>query len=691
MSAAPLIQSTRPLEITTPLGADVVGLRSIRVQEQLSGGFTIEAELSSLDPSIKFDDIVGHPVTVRLDLPNKEKRFWHGYVARFYMVGESGHVFHYRAVIVHWLWALTRSADCRIFQKLAVPDIAQQVFRDCGEKDFKVRLSGTYPQLEYCVQYRETHFNFVSRLLEQEGIAYYYTHDAAAGTLVLADEKAAYDPAPGYDKIRYVPVGGDEKQQEAIKTWIIENEVQPTEYGLTDYNPLKPKEAMLRVERAARDYGLNNKQIFDYPGGFAEATDSERLSHLRLDELQVASELARAQTTCLGLGAGNLFTLEDHPRPEQNRQYLITALNLYFDAGEFSSREKAETRTACDFTAVPASYAFRPPRVTPKPVVHGPQPAVVVGPSGEEIHTDEHGRVKVHFFWDRYNKNDENASCWLRVAQGWAGKRWGSLFLPRIGQEVLVDFLEGDPDRPLVTGSMYNADMVPPYPLPAQKTISTLKSDSTKGGKGFNEIRFEDKKGDEQIYIHGEKNMDIRIKNDVFETVENNRHLTVKKDLLEHVENNRDEIVDADHKEAIGKDRHLSVAGKEAKAVEGSLSLSVKGDVIEVFKANHSEQVTTDYYLKGDNIVIEGMTNVTIKVGQSSIAIAADGIAIKTDQLVKIESGTTADLKSGTALTLDAGTALAAKGGATAEVKSPATTVKSDANLTLKGGMVMIN
>src|SRR5208283_1667547 len=222
--------------------------------------------------------------------------------------------------------------------------------------------------------------------------------------------------------IRYVPAGGEDKQQEVIKTWIIENEVQPTEYGLTDYNPLKPKEVMLRVERAGRDYGLNNKQVFDYPGGFDQVADSERLSRIRLDELQAVSELARAQTTCLGLGAGNLFTLEDHPRAEQNRQYLVTALNLHFDAGEFASKENTAAQFACDFTALPASYAFRPPRLAPKPVVHGLQPAVVVGPAGEEIHTDEHARIKVHFFWDRQGKYDENASCWVRVAQSWAGK-----------------------------------------------------------------------------------------------------------------------------------------------------------------------------------------------------------------------------------------------------------------------------
>jgi type VI secretion system secreted protein VgrG len=316
-------------------------------------------------------------------------------------------------------------------------------------------------------------------------------------------------------------------------------------------------------------------------------------------------------------------------------------------------------------------------------VIQGPQTAFVVGTAGEEIDTDEFGRVKVQFHWDRYGKVDENSSCWVRVSQPWAGKGWGAINIPRIGQEVVVEFLEGDPDRPIITGRVYNASAKVPYELPANKTISSLKSNTSKGGGGFNEIRFEDKKGEEQVFIHAEKNVDTRVKNDAFEWIGNNRHLVVKKDQVEHVENNRSEIVDADHTEEIGKDRHLKVVGKEAKAVDESLSLTVKGDVIEVFKANHSEQTTADYYLKADNVVIEALTNLTLKVGSSSIAIEAGGIGIKTSGEIKIESTGTTDIKATAPLTVESS--------ATAEMKSPATTVKGDGMLTLKGGVVMIN
>jgi type VI secretion system secreted protein VgrG len=289
------------------------------------------------------------------------------------------------------------------------------------------------------------------------------------------------------------------------------------------------------------------------------------------------------------------------------------------------------------FSCIPFDVPFRPQRNTRRPVVEGVQTAIVVGPKGQEIYTDEHGRVKVQFHWDREGKRDENSSCWIRVSQNWAGTGWGAMIIPRIGHEVIVDFEEGDPDRPLITGRVYHGVNKPPYKLPDEKTKSTVKTNSSEGGEGFNEIRFEDKKGEEQIFIHSEKNFDLRIKNDSFETVSNNRHLHVEKDKFEQVDNNRSETVDADHKEQIGKDRHLDVKGKEAKQVGGSLSLTVKGDVIEAFKANHSEQTGKDYYLKAQNIVIDGMTNITLSVGSSYIAIESGSIEIKTGGQIKID------------------------------------------------------
>ncbi len=692
-------QDHRWLAINTPLGADVLAVRSIALQEQMSRLFQIEAELRSEDGKVDFDKVIGHNVTIRLHLAQKATRYFNGYVSRFVQVANEGDFASYRATIVPWLWFLTRTSDCRIFQQKSIPDIIEDVFKGHGFNDYKLKLSGTYGKREYCVQYRETDFNFVSRLMEQEGIYYYFAHENGKHTLVLADSTSAHSAFPDYGEITFNPIQKGVDGREVVLDWTMEKEVQPVATALQDFDFKKPKTSLMASTNVTRKYGMAQFEIYDYPGEYVEHDTGTRLADVRLAELQSQYETLRGQASARGLAAGYTFKLKGHPRADQNREYLITGVSLHVDAGEFASGGAAGEFFSCNFVCLDKAQQFRPARLTPKPIVQGPQTAIIVGPKGEEIHTDKYGRVKVMFHWDRYSKADENSSCWIRVSSEWAGKKWGAIYLPRIGQEVIVEFLEGDPDQPIITGRVYNGDAMPPYDLPAEKTKSTLKSNSSKGGAGFNEIRFEDKKGEEQIFVHGEKNQDIRIKNDAFEWIGNNRHLIVVKDQIEHIENNRDETVDADHKEKIGKDRHLKVVGKEAKEVGESLSLTVKGDVIEVFKKNHSEATTNDYYLKADNIVIEGMTNVTIKVGGSSIAIAADGIALKTDGLVKIEAGTTLDAKSTAALTIQSSATadikssapMTIKSDATAEIKSSATTVKGDGTLTLKGGVVMIN
>jgi type VI secretion system secreted protein VgrG len=682
----PILQAARSLTINTALGPDVLAVRSIAVHEQLSRPFQIDAELSSEDANIDLDEVIGHPAAIALDIGDNGTRYFNGFVSRMVQVANQGGYAHYEATIVPWLWLLSRTSDCRIFQHKTVPDIIEAVFQAHGLHDYQLKLSATYQPWEYCVQYRETDLNFVSRLMEEEGIYYFFEHEDGKHTLVLADSISSHKAAEGYKQITYHDAETHATSREVITNWEMEKEIQPVACAMTDFDFTKPKTSLLASSSVSRKHGQAEFEIFDYPGDYADHGEGDRITDVRLDEIQARYEILHGQGTVRGLAAGALFELKNHPRDDQNGEYLVTAVNLRAETGEYaSSRNGADGGEffSCCFAAIPKTQQFRAQRVTPKPVVQGPQTAIVVGPPGEEIHTDKYGRVKVLFHWDRYSKADENSSCWVRVAQSAAGKGWGSIFIPRVGQEVMVEFLEGDPDMPIITGRVYNGEAMPPYPLPDHKTLTSFKSNSTKGGGGFNELRFEDKKGEEQIFMHGEKNLDIRIKNDAFEWIGNDRHLIVKKDQLEHVENNRSETVDADHMEKIGKDRHLHVLGKEAKAVDGSLSLTVKGDVIEVFKANHSEQTSNDYYLKADNVVIEGMTNVTIKVGGSSIAIAADGIALKTDGLVKLEAGSTMDLKADAPLTIQSS--------ATAEMKSSATTVKGDGQLTLKGGVVMIN
>jgi type VI secretion system secreted protein VgrG len=668
----PPTQQHRFLAIETKLGTDKVLLKSFSINEQLGRLFQMEVELTSEDRAIKFEDVVGTSATVRLKMPDGRTRYFNGVVNRFVQEEQQQSYARYRATLVPWPWLLTRTADCRIFQNKKVPDIIEEVFKDHGFNDYKLKLSGSYKPWEYCVQYRETDFNFVSRLMEQEGIYYFFDHQDGKHTLVLADSAAAHETFEGYDTLVYrPPTTRQEENKETVTDWVIEKEVQPGMYVVSDFNPMTPKAPLLGNANVSRQHQGADYEIFDYPGEFEERAEGEDYAKLRIQELQTQHEILRAQATARGVAAGYKFTLKGHPRADQNHGYLITRASIHVNAGEYETGKGADDEFySCSFAAIPASQQFRAPRLTPKPLIQGPQTAIVVGPKGEEIYTDEHARVKVHFHWDRHDKQDENSSCWIRVSQHWAGKEWGSIHIPRIGQEVIVEFLEGDPDRPIITGRVYNADQTPPYDLPSNKTQSGIKSHSTKGGgaPNFNELRFEDKKGDELVFLQGEKDLIIQIKNDASEEIGHDRNLLVKHDQIEQVQNDRTEDVKGAHTESIGKDRTLKISGKESKDVGDTLSLAVTGDVTEDFKAGHTEQTANAYTLKADTLVIEGQTKVTIKVGGSSITLDSSSIKIATSGTLDLESSAQLSAKS-----------------------SAGTEVSSDAITTIKGSQVMIN
>ena len=646
-------QANRTLGVSTPLGGDVLLLTAMSGSEHLGAMFQYELDLVSEDPNIDVNKLLGDNMTVRLLLTNGQTRYFNGYVSRFSLVGEAEGTPRYRATLVPWLWFLTRHADCRIFQEQAVPDIVKEVFRQRGFSDFEDGLTGSYRTWEYCVQYRETDFNFISRLMEQEGIYYYFKHENGKHTLVMCDSDSAHDSYPGYEKIRYYPPSGDAiRQEEHISDWSVDYQVQPGSYALNDFDFTKTKKALLTKSQVTRDHPAAESEIYDYPGEYTEYGDGENYAKARIEELQCGFEVARAAGNARGVACGYVFDLTDYPRDDQNRQHLITSVSYHLESDSFGSNTQGSggATYSCTVTAIDVKQPFRPARATPKPSIQGPQTAIVVGKSGEEIWTDEYGRVKVKFHWDRYSKADENSSCWIRVAQVWAGKKWGSMYIPRIGHEVIVEFLEGDPDQPVITGRVYNGDAMPPYKLPANATMSTIKSNTSKGGGGFNEIRFEDKKGEEQIFIHAQKQMDIRVKASRYESIGGERHLNVE----------------GDKKEMIKGNVHETLECKKATQIGETYSLTVTGDVSEKYEANHSEVTTGDVYVKGENIVIEGGTNVTIKVGGSSIAIESGGITIKTSGTMDVE-------------------------GATTTVKGKDTTVDGSGSTTVSGGTVAIN
>ncbi len=633
----------------TALGADVLGVRSIAVQEQMSRLFQIEAELSSENGAIDFNKIVGHNTTIRLTANENTTRYFNGFVSRFVQVANEGGYAHYRATVVPWLWFLTRTADCRIFQEKTLPEIIEDVFKGHGFTDYKLKLSGTYEKWNYCVQYRETDFNFVSRLMEQAGIYYFFTHEDGKHELVLADSASAHNPFPGYEEVIFSELQKGAAPRQMVSDWVVEKEVQPVAYSLNDFDFEKPKGSLQSSASVTRQHGAANFEIFDYPGEYVAHGEGDRLATVRLDELQAQHDIRRGEASARGLLTGCTFKLKSHPRTDQNKEYLITGISMHVDAGEFASSEAGGGEFfSCNFTVIEKAQPFRAARLTPKPVVQGLQTAIVVGPKGEEIYTDKYGRVKVQFHWDRYAKADENSSCWIRVSQAWAGKQWGSIYLPRIGQEVIVEFLEGDPDRPLITGRVYNGEAMPPYDLPAEKTKSTLKSSSSKGGGGFNEIRLEDKKGDEQIFIHAEKDQEVRIKNDLKEWVGNESHQIVKKDQFETVEGNKNTTVKGDRLTKIDGDHGVTIKGDDMRKIDGANHLTVKGDECVKVSGDASFKTEKNFNQEaGQKISIKSGTDFHGKAGANYAMDAGQAVHIKGGMTVVIEAGVQLSLKVG--------------------------------------------
>jgi type VI secretion system secreted protein VgrG len=714
-ASAPLTQIQRTLLINTPLGTDKVLLRSFTGEEAVSRMFRFTLELSSDDFAIGFDDIVGKNVTFAvLPKDREEPRYFNGYVSRFVIVPNEGRLARYRAEVVPWLWFLTRTTDCRSFLNKTTPEIVQQIFSDFGFSSMvDVQLSGTYQPWEFCVQYRETAADFVMRLLEHEGIYFFFKHENGKHTMVLGDAPSVHQPLPDHPTVRHQDATDTKPGEDQITQWEFGHELRPGKSSLNDYNFETPAANLLDDADSVISQGPNTSfGLFDYPGEYKARDAGTALNSVRMEAEEAWHKVAVAKGNVRAMTAGHKFTLSGHARSDQNGEYLVLSVHHAGSEPEVYSGTDGKlkvTGPTYDNTVVciPAAVPYRPPRITPRPRIHGTQPALVVGKSGEEIWTDSHGRVILHFHWDRRSKKDENSSCWIRVSQNWAGKGFGGMWLPRIGQEVLVAFLEGDPNRPVVVGRVYNADQVLPYALPAEQTKSYLKTFSSKGGGGFNEIRFEDKKDSEQIFVHAQKNMDVRVLKDRMTHIGQDEHKIVVRDEKNKIDNDRIEKIGRDHVENVVRDHHLKIDGKEAIKIVGSRTVVVEGDVIEEFKAKHSMVVTDKCYLKADEIVMEGGTHITIKVGNSYIAIESSGIKIGTTGTIELESSgktsikasaefetessSSTTIKSGSTMTVQASAPMTLSSDATAELKSSATTVKGDSSVVIKGGTVAIN
>lgn len=635
-------QTGRGISIETPLGKDTLLLQGYAGLEGISRLFRYDLDLSAEKP-VDLSKLIGQRVSVTLAThsdPSKPARYINGFISRASYHGMDQRLHRYRAELVPWLWLLTCNTDCRIYQGKTVKEIVEDVFSRRGfaaDKDRKWSTQGNFAKREYCVQYRESDFNFVSRLLEEEGIYYYFDHSSSGHTLVLGNSPS--HKAPAVDgTARYYPHGGLVPYG-AVTSWTPEHEFRPGKFAHTDYNFEDPETTLLAQStiRGERKEGGNDKyEIFDYPGEYRKKDTGDSLAKVRIEEIETGQVSVSGSSNCRGFAAGFKVKIDELP-PGTGDTFIISELQSSARTGSYSTGDQQDQQEAYSnaFTCIPNELTFRPKRITPHPVMNGPQPAIVVGPQGEEIYIDKYGRVRVHFYWDRHvdpKQKPDDCSCWIRVSQLWAGKQFGALFHPRIGQEVIVDFYEGDPDQPIITGRVYNAVQIPPGGTPVKPSRSGIATRSTKDGSLQNEnvIVWDDTKGSEYLHIQAEK--------DLFTTVEHDEEWNVKNDRTEKVEGKETVTI-------TGNRTHEITQGNDKKTID---------------QGNETIDISLGKSTK------TAMQSIELIVGQNSIKIDQSGVTIK-GLMISLE----AEIMS--------------------KEKAPMVQVNGDAMVQIQGGITMIN
>ncbi|MFL9860558.1 type VI secretion system tip protein TssI/VgrG [Paraburkholderia madseniana] len=584
---------SRIFTLDSPLG-DQLKFRSLCGDEELGRMFEFRIEALADSHSLSLQALLGQSVTVNIEEQGGATRYLNGVIARASLAGrDAARHYRYELVVRPWLWLATRRTDCRIYQMRSVPEIVQETLAPYGFQ-IENRLTGSYAPREYCVQYNETDADFVSRLIENEGIYYYFEHASGKHTLVLCDAMSSHHPLPGYASIPYL--GHDRAtiaDEEHIDTWVPAKEINAGRHEADDYDFTRPR-ADLSVRRAdPRGHSHDSLPVYEWPGGYRDDAHGERYNRVRLEELQSEHERAAGHTNVRGVAPGYLFTLKNCPRDDQNREYLVVRCGYRFQENVYASGSDDEVMHDTQLVAQPTSLPYRSQRVTPRPRTSGPQTAVVVGPPGEEIWTDQYGRVKLQFQWDRYGQRDQNASCWIRVSNPWAGGGFGGVQIPRVGDEVIVDFLNGDPDYPIVTGRVYNGERMPPWGLPASATQSGILSRSTPGGttEHANAMRFEDRKGAEQLWMHAERNFDAETEQDHTLSVGHDHAHSVGNDETLSVKNNRQRSVGQNETVNVGQHRVAQIGGNETHGVGGSRTRSVGQNETVTIGANRDATI----------------------------------------------------------------------------------------------------
>lgn len=640
-----LTQDNRLISISDfSLGKDTFLLTAFEGNEYISDLFEFNIEVVSENLEIDPDAIVGKTCTVTVQ--NDHEPVFHGFIKSF-TFGEikSNHLRQYKMVMVPWLWFLSKTNNHRIFQEKNTKEIVSQIFNDLGFTDFQFRAEGGKKR-EYCIQHNESDLNFISRLLEEEGIAYYFKHEKSKHEMIIVDQKNAYDECLETD----LEYSNGSSPNEQVTRWEHLYQFKKGQWSFNDYNFKDPAKNLYANTQTTSKFANNNKyEHYEYPGLYEPSTGSD-LVKIRLDAEEASINTVLGSSDCSTFYAGGRFKLGKHATSSEKGDYVLARVyHKAYDASYFSGQGgNGGAGYGNNFVCIPADVHFRPEPVHKRPVMRGPQSAIVTGPSGEEIYVDEFGRIKVQFYWDREGQLDENTTCFIRVIQSWSGGQWGSSFIPRIGHEVIVDFLDGDPDRPIITGSVYNGKNKPPF---SSKTQSGIRTRSTKGGTAANcnELRFDDKKDAEQIYIHAEKNMDTEVENNETLTIENDRTKHVMHDENSNIDNDRNKAVGNNQSETIGKNKTISVGdnhdetvGKNATISVGkditvdiganhnetigkNMTLSVAKDLTETISGKHAESVTKEYGLDAKSITMNAADQITLQTGKAKIVMKKSG------------------------------------------------------------------
>ncbi len=663
----------RIVELTSPLGDQLLFWR-LSASEALGQMFEYELDVLSTKPDLKPEALLGKAFTVSLSIDGERQRHFNGYAVRFSQGESRGQLFSYHLSLRPWLWFLTRSSDCKVYQNKSVPMVIDEVFNDEPTNAVeREALAGEYKPWTYCVQYRESDFNFVSRLMEQEGIYYYFEHSATEHKMVLCDGPGSHKAIDGDPQVPYY--ANDRSRSELndhVSAITSTHKIQPALFVMSEYDFTQPgaDQKTTRKPEHSSEFQRGHHEVFDYPGSYDSVSEGHHYSAVRIEELAAQSEIFTGTGSERDMTVGRRFKLTDHPLREMNAEYLVNATHIRLEEAQYESGQEDGPLFEMSFSAIRHRQTFRPARSTAKPAILGIQTAVVTGPAGDEIHTDKHGRVKIQFHWDRYGKKDERSSCFVRVAYPMAGKGWGMVAIPRIGHEVVVSFEEGDPDRPLITGCVFNGDNPNPFGTPGKAMVSGVKTNTHKG-KGFNEMSMNDTAGKELINIHGQY--------DMVTTVLHDQKNTVNNDFTEVIKNTTKITV------TNGTYSH-DVAANTA-------TYHVKGALKETYEASQDTTVTGDLTIKSTGgaisitsdtkkVLVKAATEIRLEVGASSINMKSNGdIEIK---------GTNITVNGAASVTLKSAIITSEATGQNM-TKGAIVVSEGSATNTVKGGVVMLN